>query len=430
MKNLLIITQSFAPRNAVASIRFTKVAKYLARTGEYRIFVITETAPLGEPVDDILASDIESVKDKVTVYAIDNQRLGKKLKPKSAKPFGNTTGGSGNFWAPGKRVSLKNRIKGRYFYRYQVAFSKKAYKVAEQIIDEHGIDSMITTYGGIGDTAAGLRIKEKYHDICWVNDYRDPIRAKSPAILKKAMKIALKSDSICEAITGASSSYFGTNTHPEKFHVVTNSSDPEDLSSIKEKISEKFRMCFTGTFHSGRFESDTLCRMLSELINEGIVSKQNIELDLAGKSVNVITNTAKKHGIEDIVKEAGFIPRKEAISMQKGSDILCLFLWNETGDDDIIAGKIMEYTMMDRPIVCFIRGDKADSLMKHIILDNKLGECYEEASKKSDYDRVKAFIADRYREKIDKGAIIRQNSDEIKAAFSAKTMAEKFGELL
>lgn len=429
MKNLLIITQSFAPRNAVASIRFTKVAKYLARTSEYKIFVITETAPLGEPVDEILSADIEGVKDNVTVYAIDNQRLGKKLK-NGKKNVASSSSGGGRFWSPGEKVSLKNRLKGRYLFHYQTVFRNKAYKKAEEIIAEHKIDAMVTTYGGIGATATGLKIKEKHPEIRWINDYRDPIRAKTPGIVRSCYKVATKADALCEAITGASSSYVGTNTHPEKFNVITNSCDPEDLSAIDAKPSEKFQLCFTGTFHPGKFEADTLCKMLSELIDEGVIDRDNVVIKLAGKSIWLITEAANRYGMGDVVEEVGFIPRKDAISMQKGSDILCFFLWNETGSNDIIAGKIMEYTMMDRPIVCFIRGDKGDSLMKHIILENSLGECYEEASKDADYDRVKAYVAELYREKMEKGVIVRQNLDEIKDTFSAKTMAEKFGELI
>lgn len=428
MKNLLIITQSFAPRNAVASIRFTKVAKYLARTGEYNIFVITETAPLGEPVDEILARDIDNEKQHIKVFAIDNQRLGKKLSGGKKKPSANSAA-SERFWTPGEKVSIKKRLKGRYLFHYQNIFRRKAYNIAEEIISKNAIDVMITTYGGIGATAAGLSIKEKHPEIRWINDYRDPIRAKTPGLVKASYKIATRADELCEAITGASASYEGTNTHPEKFNVITNSCDPEDLDGITPTPSDKFQLCFTGTFYPKKFEADTLCRIISDLIASGEIDKTNISIKLAGKSISVITETAQKYGLSDIVEELGFIPRKEAIALQKGSDALCFFLWNESTSSDIIAGKVMEYTMMDRPILCFVRGDKPDSLIKKIILDNNLGECFEETAGSEDYIRVKKYISELYKEKISSGVVNKQNSEEIKNNFSAQYMTDSFSKL-
>lgn len=427
MKNILIITQSFAPRNAVASIRFTKVAKYLARTGEYHIHVITESAPLGEPQDELLKKDVESIKDYVTIYSIDNQRLGKKIKVTKGA---SSTGSAARFWTPGEKVSVKARIKGRYFFHYQKVFANKAFKIAEQIISNNQIDALITTYGGIGATATGLKIKKKHPALNWINDYRDPIRAKTPALVNKSYKIATEADKLCNSITGASSSYWGTNTHPEKFHVITNSCDPEDLSNITSEPSDNFQICFTGTFYPGKFEADTLCKIISELIEEKVIDRSKIIFSVAGKSTHEIAKTAEKYSLTDMVKEKGFIPRNEALTLQKSSDLLCFFLWNEAKSKDIIAGKIMEYTMMDRPIACFVRGELGQSFMKKTIRDNHLGECFEEAEKAFDYGKMKQFISDLYTQKMTTGKVSQHNSAEIKNLFSAECMTNKYKELI
>ena len=427
MKNILIITQSFAPRNAVASIRFTKVAKYLARTGKYYIYVITENAPLGEPQDDLLKKDIESVKDSISIHSINNQRLGKKIKVTKGT---SSTGSATRFWSPGEKVSMKARIKGRYFFHYQKVFTHKAYKIAKKLISNNQIETIITTYGGIGATATGLKLKEKYPHLNWVNDYRDPIRAKTPALVKVSYKIATKADELCNSITGASSSYFGTNTHPEKFYVITNSCDPEDLANITAIPSNNFQICFTGTFYPGKFEADTLCKIISELIAENVIDRSKLKVSIAGKSSHEITKTAEKYRLAEIIEERGFIPRNEALSLQKSSDLLCFFLWNEAESKDIIAGKIMEYTMMDKPIACFIRGEIGQSFMKKTIRDNHLGECFEEAEKEDDYDKMKQFISSLYSKKMTIGDVSQNNSPEIKNLFSAEYMTSRFKELI
>ena len=70
MKNVLVISQYFAPMNIIASIRFTKMVKFLARTGEYHFWVICMGVNENDIRDNLLWRDIESVKEFVTIFPI------------------------------------------------------------------------------------------------------------------------------------------------------------------------------------------------------------------------------------------------------------------------------------------------------------------------------------------------------------------------
>ena len=70
------------------------------------------------------------------------------------------------------------------------------------------------------------------------------------------------------------------------------------------------------------------------------------------------------------------------------------------------------------------------SFIKKTIRDNHLGECFEEAEKTCDYDKMKLFISNLYTQKITSGKVSQNNSSEIKNLFSAEYMTNKFKELI
>lgn len=71
MTNVLIISQFFAPRNVVAAIRFTKMVKYLSRTGKYRFWVICLASKDKELYDELLQRDIDDIKEYISVVSIE-----------------------------------------------------------------------------------------------------------------------------------------------------------------------------------------------------------------------------------------------------------------------------------------------------------------------------------------------------------------------
>lgn len=66
MKNILIISEYFAPENIIAAIRPTKLAKYLKKTGKYHITVLT-TIKTSKTRDSILENDLQFVDDLINV---------------------------------------------------------------------------------------------------------------------------------------------------------------------------------------------------------------------------------------------------------------------------------------------------------------------------------------------------------------------------
>ena len=71
MTNVLIISQFFAPRNVVAAIRFTKMVKYLSRTGKYRFWVICLASKDKELYDELLQRDLDDIKEYISVVSIE-----------------------------------------------------------------------------------------------------------------------------------------------------------------------------------------------------------------------------------------------------------------------------------------------------------------------------------------------------------------------
>lgn len=455
MKNILVISQSFAPKNAIASIRFTKMVKYLARTGEYHFWVVCVGLSEDAIRDELLQRDIEEVAEYVTVLPVYmNKKLLKNIKGIFAGRKASVITDKGN--SPKEKKNLYYAIQnnfvmcrqegmagsarrwlGRlmlavndvYDLIYETRFAYKGAKISKQIpINE--MDAMISTYPQIGGMLLALKFKKGRRDLKWIVDYRDPVRAKSIMIKKIMSQIALRADMAATHIVGASKSYVGSGKQLRKFHMILNSYDKEDLIGICSVQNEKLTICYTGSLYIGKQDMTLLFRIIHELGEEGKLNKERIRIVYAGAHYHVLKNQVEKFGLDAITDNRGKVSRKESLQIQKQSDILCALTWNNIGDDDVIPGKVLEYFMMEKPIFAIASGDKPDSILKHVMMKANIGYCLEEAECEKYYEEAKKWFLDKYLEFIENGQVVFEPNEKEIEKYSSENMAKRFGMLI
>lgn len=96
----------------------------------------------------------------------------------------------------------------------------------------------------------------------------------------------------------------------------------------------------------------------------------------------------------------GEVGREEALRLQLGSNILLLATWNYSNSTGIVTGKLLEYMMMNIPIIAVISGNVPNSKVKEIVEKCNLGFCYEQASAEQDYQQLKTMIFQKYTQYI------------------------------
>lgn len=452
---MLIISQFFAPTNIIAAVRFTKMVKFLARTGKYHFWVICIEPGENCIQDDLLRRDIASVAEYVTVIPIDvNKRFMGSIK----KTVSHNKGGNAKAGIRGKNETndiyvivqeklvncqqggILGKIKRQlgsmllaandmYDLIYEYCFALKAVKKMKQMPLGH-MDVMVSTYGHIGAVILAHKMKRKNPRMGWIVDYRDPVTAPSWIMRKIINSIVRQADRKADYITGATKSCSGSGKELKKFHVISNGYDREDATGLCTGQNEKLTICYTGSLYYRKSDMSYAFKLISELSEEEEIDLGRISIVYAGEQFHLLKKQAEPYGLTGILVNRGAVSRKESLQIQGQSDILCALTWNNAGNDHILTGKVLEYFMMQKPIFAIVTGNKPGSMLKRIIEDADLGFCLEESETDEYYDAAKRWFLNQYREFISKGRLKFEPQMDKLEQYSSERMAQKFGILI
>ena len=448
MKNILIISQFFAPKNSVAAIRFTKVVKYLARTGNYHFYIVCFDASKDRIQDEILAKDLQCVKENITLFPVAMNKI-KKQKLSSEK--------NATIERKNDRKSLYKNIqdklvdakyKGIYgaicrwigqiftipFDLHDVVFERAfARRGLEQLkaIENVPIHVMISTYGHIGAHLLGLEYMKKHPQTCWIADYRDPVQGKTWIAKRFATSYCKKVDMLAQYITGAFKECEGSGRCPEKFHVIYNSFDREDREKLGERrLNDRFTISYTGRIYHEKRDMSMLFSIIADLIRENKMDCDMVRVEYAGEAFEKIEKQAQKFGMEDLLINRGRISHKEALQLQYNSDITCILTWNNGNNDSNLPAKLYESFMMEKPVFAIVTGNQGNSNVRRIIYGTNAGCCIEEANFNEDYLMAKKWILSQYQDFLKNGSVHCELDVNAIEQYSSNNMALKFEELI
>lgn len=84
------------------------------------------------------------------------------------------------------------------------------------------------------------------------------------------------------------------------------------------------------------------------------------------------------------MEDHGQVSREASIALQKGANVLLMASHHMASQRGILTGKLFEYMMMDKPIVCCMAGDLPDSGVKRVLRETGMGFCCEAANGAAD----------------------------------------------
>lgn len=450
MKNILVISWHFAPQNEIGAIRFTKMVKYLARTGEYHFWVICKEMDEKEIYDKILQRDMEEVSEYVTICPVHIDKLGIIEKIKSCilgKIMGQQRGADIRYSDVQRKLTSSSeagingglkRIVGKtitfmngiyLFMSNDIAFAKKGFKIYKHIATNN-MDVMLSTWGPTGDILLGLKIKKDNKKIKWIMDYRDVCVASFQLEQIGLKYIAYKADKVAEYITGVNKQCNGSGKYMKKFHTIINGYDKEDIEGFSNAgKNDKLRIVYTGSIYDGR-NLRSLFKILHELAEEKTIDPQMISVEYAGKDFRIIEQDAKEYSMENILVNRGMLPREKSLELQHEADILCVVTWNTEKEGNAITGKFIEYFMMEKPIFSIVMGNKKNSIVKRITDRANIGYSYEESSGCEGYLEAKQWISEKYSKFLKNGQIDIDPDEMYLDKFSSESMAKRFKRLI
>ena len=391
-KNILIISDFFAPDNEIAAIRLTKIGKYLSLSG-YKVDIL-KRGKSGRKEDILLKKDLKYFN---IIFENYNSSVYNLLYRKTLGRY-NKNNSEGKI----KKQARKNKI--IYFIKNIISFIIQEIiyfnyyytAILRKDIQFENYDLIFSSYRPISSHLIGAFIKKKNKNVTWIADFRDSINnIMTPRIFWTYNRLyerkVLKNADIITVVSTGCFSFLSS-----KIHVIPNGFDEDDYSKNDENqkitLSNKYIYTYTGEMYGGKRNMRVFFRILKELIDEQIIKKENIEIRYLGRSAEYFFEQACDFLSKDIIRNYGFVSREEAIIAQNESNTLLLASWNDANNQGVITGKVYEYLMAEKPILCFINGNIADSELKNMIKSFEIGCCYEEANAIIDYPNMKNYI--------------------------------------
>jgi len=205
-----------------------------------------------------------------------------------------------------------------------------------------------------------------------------------------------------DLLTGVSYGVLDMMDMEKTGRVLTNGFDREDLPSVDEaavRTDDRLRIVYCGYISEGRKNAPNrdlspMMKTIRSLIDDRILEQDEVQLVYAGSQSPLFVQVAEEYGLQACVEDHGMVSRQESIRLQLGADILLMASWHMTGRKGILTGKLFEYMMMNKPVVCCMSGDLTGSDVKGVLDTTGIGFCYEQAAGQADADALQAFVKD------------------------------------
>ncbi|AXT59366.1 glycosyl transferase family 1 [Aquimarina sp. AD10] len=365
---VLIITYYWPPAGGPGVQRWLKFVKYFREFDIEPIVYVPEnpTYPMN---DDSLLTDIPKDITIVKHKIFEPYRFAEFFSKKEAKTI------SKGIITAKKKQSFIQRvllyIRGNFFIPDARKFwVKPSVSYLKNIILEHDITTVITTGPPHSVHLIGLAL-QKQIKVKWVADFRDPWttigyhdklkltnrsikrhKFLEKEVLKQADKIVVTSYTTAKEFREITS---------KPIDVITNGFDIETISEVI--LDSDFTISHIGSLLSGR-NPKNLWKALYELTQENSSFAELFKLQLVGAVSDEVLLTIKEAGLSDFVTLKGYVSHKDAILIQRSSQVLLLIEINSAETQCIIPGKLFEYMVSKRPIVAL--GPKNADIQKLI----------------------------------------------------------------
>lgn len=196
--------------------------------------------------------------------------------------------------------------------------------------------------------------------IPWVADFRDawtrnpqgewlprPLAALSArlerAVVRRASYLVVVDESV---------ELLGLDSDDPRRVVITNGVDPEDVPAVNARPRRpRFRISYVGTLYGARNAAPVFAA-LRALLDRGVIAEGDLELRIVGSAA-----LGADANLERLpVSRTGYVDHAAAIHEMAAADVL---LFHAPSVTQLPSGKIYEYLVSGRPILCVAGSDNS-----------------------------------------------------------------------
>lgn len=377
-RRVLLVTYHFPPDPEVGALRGEKFMKYLPEFG-WGPHVLTvapryygmAAGPVGTATAGIERTALWP-SPRAAYLAL--RRLGPRGRaPDGGRPAVEADDPSfedKDVATPGVRARLRRTVMSLLWWPDDaIGWWAPAVAAGRRVIRRHRFDALVTT--GPPHTAHLVGLALARRGMRWIVDLRDPWvdNPGKPRFIRSALSDGLDRRSERAVLTRASAILVGTarfrsvlaRRYPElaaRIHLLPAGVDPADFDGISRVPAHKFTVAHIGELYYRR-SPEPLFAGLGALIRERAVPRDEVEVLLAGPCRDGIDAPAlaRRHGIEDLVRLPGRVPRREALQLMASAGALVLLA---QGQPLQVPAKAFEYVAAGAPIIA-VTGEGATS---------------------------------------------------------------------
>ena len=319
------------------------------------------------------------------------------------------------------KLLVKYPDSGSWWYHSPVSVAKKELKSGNY-------DAILSTAAPINAHRIASRLKGLHPSLPWVADFRDlwagnpyfevvPWKKEETYVIEK--KYLKNADVITTVSAGWEEELIALHNKPVK--TIMNGFDPEIFGNTSQ-LSKKFQIIYAGSLHGNKRDPTILFEVLSELISERYIKKEDLEINIYTGNVSQVPELSAKYNLTECVNFSDFISRDKILSIEKSAQILLLLTWNNQQDAAVFPAKVFEYLAAERPILSI--GYQGTCSLADLLDETQAG------THPLTRDELKEQIILWYREYKECGRVIyRGNRDKV-LNYSQLGMAKKFAQLL
>jgi glycosyltransferase involved in cell wall biosynthesis len=379
MKKVLIITYYWPPSGGAGVQRWLKFAKYLPEFGWQPVILTVDPQYASYPQqDESLSSEVGPDCLVYTTKSFELYNLYKLISGKKEVPYG----GFANESKEGAFQKLSKFLRGNFLLPDpRKGWNKYAFRKADELIREFGIETVVTTSPPHSSQLIGLKLKQKFN-IRWIADLRDPWtdiyyynQFKHTALARKIDKnyeqqVVEKADLLITVSEDVKRIFAEKSELPvaEKTVVIPNGFDEDDFR-IKEVPAEPRKIItYTGTI-SEAYQVDSLLKALCHL-DENL--KSSLLIRFVGKVPASVEQKFRSSGFE--MELVGYVDHPKSIEYLFRSDLLLLVIPKVKNNQGILTGKFFEYLASRKPILAI---GPTDGDLARIIQETRCGSLFD-----------------------------------------------------
>lgn len=433
---ILIISEYIAPLQAIASVRWTKIVKYIKQKHpDVEITVLTNkknyasrgVAAQYSQKDELLEKELQYFDEYLEIspdFCLKTYNFLKNIKNKiKAFHYAHRKTAPALPSTEGMRVTY---IDALHDIKSELWRRQACKSLSDSILNT---DIIISTYGPFWTHMVANYIKDKNPNAIWLADFRDfyADESNSPSAYKRHIKYTMNYCASADVVMRVLDELKTFTPSHIPVYTIPNGFDPEE--QLNPFPPTQFSIVFTGVMFGQMRDIGIACKAVKELCAENLMERKDVEIAYAGPHGAIAKGLAAKYDAGEYIYDYGTVPRIQALKMQQYAAILLQLNWNTQREKCGWSGKMYEYMMAQKPILYIVTGNMPYSMPSREIY-RLGGYCYEKCRHEETYQGLKNFILEKYQEWKITGDVSVQQDKKYIEQYSYPHIAEQVWELI